>query len=223
MTRPLPLGAMGSGARMISTPMRLMPVRGSSWARVTLPFPFRSVTTTSSWLRAGTNTAGRTVEDLVANPITGQRAMIGMAEDLGSERVLGADAIDGRRRQPPLGIDPVLGDEDLVAVPVVDFRGVDGDVAVALDGGADDAPGLAGPNGEIVGGVEVAAGDRVLAIVGIADGVLVIDLVAAAGEEAALVHFDDVADAFHHPLDAAIAARLALLIVNGGDQDVLGV
>lgn len=101
------------------------------------------------------------------------------------------------------------------------ISGVNGDVRVALDSGADDAPALAGADGEIVGGVEVAAVDGVLAVIGIADGVLVIDFVAAAGEEAAFVHLDDVTDAFHHPLDPAVAARLAFFIVDGGDQDVL--
>src|SRR5262249_44391428 len=51
--------------------------------------------------------------------------------------------------------------------------------------------------------------------------ILVVDLVAAAGEQARLVDLDDVADALHQPLDAALAARLALLVVDGGDEHVL--
>src|SRR5207248_4848691 len=87
--------------------------------------------------------------------------------------------------------------------------------------GADDAPGLSGPNDEIVVRVVVAAVDAVFAVVGVTDRVLVIDLVAAAREDAAFVHLDDVADAFQHPLDAAVAARLAVAVVDGGDQNVL--
>ena len=148
--------------------------------------------------------------------------MIGMAKDVGGEGVLGADPVDGRGRQTPFGIDPVFGDENFMAIPVVDFRCIHGDVRVAFYGGVDDAPGLAGLDGEIVAGIEVAAVDGVLAIIRVADGVLVIDLVASAGEEAAFIHFDDVADPFEHPLDAAIAARFAFFVVDGGDQDVLG-
>src|SRR5262249_23050106 len=107
-------------------------------------------------------------------------------------------------------------------VPVVDLGGVDGHVAVALDGGADDAPGLPGVDDDVVGGVAGALAEAVFGVAGVADGVLVVDLVAAAGEQAALVHLDDVADALEHPLDAAAAARLAVLVEDGGDEDVLG-
>src|SRR5207302_9922190 len=113
---------------------------------------------------------------------------------------------DDRLGEGPAGVDPVRGDDDLVIVPVVDFRAVDGDVRIALDGRRDDAPALAGADHEVVVGVVVAAGAGVLDVVGVADGVLVIDLVAAAGEAAALVHLDDVAGPFEHPLDAAVAA-----------------
>src|SRR5262249_50323018 len=90
------------------------------------------------------------------------------------------------------------------------------------DGAGDDAPGLAGADGKVVVGVLGAAGDGVFAVVGVADGVVVIDLVAAAGEEAALVHLDDVADALEHPLDTAGVARRGVVVVDGGDDDVLG-
>src|SRR5207237_8095786 len=47
---------------------------------------------------------------------------------------------------------------------------------------------------------------------------LVIDLVATAGEEAGLIDFEDVAGPFEHPLDPAIAARLALIVIDRGDE-----
>src|SRR5581483_3632820 len=92
---------------------------------------------------------------------------------------------------------------------------------VAFRRGRDDTPRLAGTDDEIVVGIVIAASDAVLAIVGVADGVLIVDLVAAAREETAFIHLDDVAGAFEHPLDTAMAARLAVLVVDGGNDDVL--
>src|SRR5262249_5147532 len=110
---------------------------------------------------------------------------------------------------------------DFVMVPVGDLWGIDGDVCIALHGRRDDAPGLARADDEVVVGVVVAAGDAVFLVVGVTDGVLVVDLVTAAGKDAALVHFDDVAGPFQHPFDPAVATRYAFLVVNGGDDDLL--
>src|SRR5262249_23197282 len=121
----------------------------------------------------------------------------------------------------PLRVEPVVRHVDAAVLPVVDLGSIDRDMRIALDGGADDAPRLPGADDKVIVGVVVAAGDAVLAVVGVTDGVLVIALVAAAVEDAALVHLDDVAGALDHPLDAAAPARLSLLIVDGGDQDVL--
>src|SRR5262249_7682425 len=102
-----------------------------------------------------------------------------------------------------------------------DLGSVDGNVGIALDGRADDAPRLSGTDDEVVVGVIVAAGDAMLEVVGVTDSVLVIDLVAAAVEDPALVDLDDVAGPLDHPLDATVTARLSLLVVDGGDEDVL--
>src|SRR4051812_16258247 len=98
-----------------------------------------------------------------------------MSIDAGREDVLRANLVDGRRRELPLGIDPVFADKDLVLVPVVDFRRVHGNNGVALDGAGDDAPRLTGMDNEVVGWVVVAAGDAVFLDVRVADGVMVID------------------------------------------------
>src|SRR5205823_2833231 len=46
-------------------------------------------------------------------------------------------------------------------------------------------------------------------------------LVAAAGEVAALVHLDDVARPLQDPLDAPLAPRLVVPVVDGGDEHLL--
>jgi hypothetical protein len=61
-----------------------------------------------------------------------------------------------------------------------------------------------------------------LAIIRVTDRVLVIELVSPAGEDAALIDLDDVADALDHPFDAAVAAWLAVAVVHGGKHDELG-
>jgi hypothetical protein len=57
----------------------------------------------------------------------------------------------------------------------------------------------------------------------VADGILVVHLVAAGVVQAALVEFDDAADAalLDQPLDAPAGQRIALRVFHGGDQDVL--
>ena len=80
---------------------------------------------------------------------------------MGRDRVFDTRAVDRRPWQHPLGVDPVLGDKDLVRIPVGDFRRIDRDVRVPFDGGADDAPGLAGADDEVVVGIGVAAAEAV--------------------------------------------------------------
>src|SRR5436305_4559513 len=55
----------------------------------------------------------------------------------------------------------------------------------------------------------------------VTDTMLVASLVAAARQQAALVDLDQAADALDHPLDPTVATRLALLVIDGRDQDVL--
>src|SRR5262249_11299686 len=60
------------------------------------------------------------------------------------------------------------------------------------------------------------------AVVGVADGVFVIDLVAASAEQAALAHFNNVADAFEKPFNSAMTAWHAFIVIDGGNENVLG-
>src|SRR5262249_41213366 len=165
--------------------------------------------------------SGRAVEDAITDAVVFQRAVVGGSEQVRCEDVLGPAGTRCGDWRRPLRVEPVVGHVDAAVLPVVDFGSVDRNVRVALDGGADNAPRLPGTDDEVVIGVVVAPGDAVLAVVGVADRILVIDLVAAAVEDAALVHLDDVAGTLDHPLDAAAPARLSLLVIDGGDQDVL--
>jgi hypothetical protein len=55
---PTPLGDVGSGGRITSIVMRLLPSVGATWASVTVALPFRSLTTTASWVWLGKSTVG---------------------------------------------------------------------------------------------------------------------------------------------------------------------
>ena len=168
--------------------------------------------------------SGRTTrQNLVAHPVIGQGlAAIRISQDGGREDMLGTGRVDSSLRPDPGGVNPVLGDKNFVAIPIGDGGGVNGHVAVAFHCRADDAPGLAWFNDNIFLGIAGATVQSVFNILGVADGVVVIDLVASAGEETALVHLDDVANAFEDPFDSAVAARLIFLVGDRRNQDVLG-
>src|SRR5262249_37994813 len=55
----------------------------------------------------------------------------------------------------------------------------------------------------------------------VTDAVFWPGLVTAAWSDPAFIYLDQVTDAFEHPLDSAIAARLALFIVDGGYEHIL--
>src|SRR5207237_198 len=112
--------------------------------------------------------------------------------------------------------------DDAVFVPVGDARGVDGQLGVALGGAGQHAPALAGRDREVVLGTVVEPADGVFLDVGVTDGVAVIDLVAAPGEDAALIDLDDVSGALQHPLDAAALGRFAVAVAHRGDDHDLG-
>src|SRR5262249_58465203 len=135
----------------------------------------------------------------VGDAVAGERLLVGVPEDARGQGVLAARLGDGGVGELPGGVHPAAADRHRALLPVGDARGVDGQPRVALAGGAEAAPGLAGAEDEVVAGVAVAARHAVLAVVGVADRVLVIELVAAAGEDAALVHLDDVARALAPP------------------------
>src|SRR5205085_1185234 len=116
----------------------------------------------------------------------------------------------------------VLRYKDFMGIPIGDLGSIYRNVRIAFDRRADDTPGLTRPDHEIVIGIRVAARNAMFAVVGVADGILVIDLVTTAGKEAALVHFDDVAGSLDHPFNPAIAARHAFLVIDRGDDDMLG-
>src|SRR5262249_11530655 len=106
-------------------------------------------------------------------------------------------------------------------VPVVDARRIGRDVSVPFERGTDHTPSLARPNDEIVAGIAVAASETMLAVTGVTDRILIIDLVAAAGEETAFIDFDNVAGAFEHPFHAATTPWVAFFVVHRGDDHVL--
>ena len=168
-----------------------------------------------------TSTAGRPIEHLVADAIAaGQFGPAARAHGRG-ERGFAAVAHDRRLREVESPIAPEDLHDDATLVPVEDLGGIGGDDRFARHRGTQDAERLPRLDDHVVGGVVVAAGDGLGDVARVADGVLVIDLVAAAGIEARFVGLDDVARPIDHPLDAPRPARLAVLVVDGGDQDDL--
>jgi len=117
---------------------------------------------------------------------------------------------------------PVFDDELFVLLPVVNAGRVGGDVRFAFLIRRDDRPGLTGLDDDVVRGIAVAASDRLFLVVGVSDGVLVVDEIAATREDAGLVDFHEVADAGNVPFDAAVAKAVAFGVANAGDKNVLG-
>src|SRR5262249_51198430 len=152
----------------------------------------------------------RAVKDAIPNVVIGQRLAVGVAKDVGRDHVLGADAVGGGRRHDPLGIDPMPGDQYFAGIPGGDARCIGSDLGVAFDGRAGYAPGLAWAKHKVVVGIGVAARDGVFAVVGVADGVLVVDFVASSRKETTFVDFGDIAGPFEEPFDSPVPPRIAV-------------
>ena len=159
------------------------------------------------------------VEHFVANPIVRHvLAVLLDAGERGTQRVLGAEANDRRRREPKPALAPRDLRDDLPLLPVEHSRCVSRDRGLAGNGGTHDAEGLPRADLDVVFRVVVASGDGVRNVARVRDAVLVVDLVTSARVEAGFVHFDDVPRPFEQPFHAATAARLTVLVVHGGDE-----
>ncbi len=170
----------------------------------------------------GQEERGRPVEDAIAYLVALDRPAIAEPHELRHEDVLGAEARGGGRWELPMDINPADGRVHHAVVPVEDARRVRSDVRVPLDRRGDHAVRLARADDEVVGRAAVAARDARLVVAGVAHAVAIGDGVAAAGDEAVAVHFDDGADALDLPLDGAVAEGIALGVVDGREHDVLG-
>src|SRR5262249_52781516 len=133
----------------------------------------------------------------------------------------GAAADLRRRRELPGDVGPAHVDGNGALVPVEDAGSVDGDVAVSLDWRRDDAPALAGVDHEVVVALGRATRHAVRRAGRVAHRVGVFLLGAAVEEVAVMIGIENMADAGEAPLDAAVAARDVVLVVEGGDEHVL--
>ena len=89
---------------------------------------------------AGLGTAGG---DLVADGPAGQRRAVGLPGDGGGQRIAAAGRGDRRRRERPLGVEPIDRAGLLPVVPTVDVWGIGRDERGPFDRRADADPGLA--------------------------------------------------------------------------------
>jgi hypothetical protein len=142
---------------------------------------------------------------------------------VGDEVEVAAGGDRGRRRKCPRRVHPLVSHRRLVVIPVGDLRSVDCQVTGPLGAGANDAPRLAGVD---LHHVAIAAGEAVELViedVGVTVAPTVVELTAARGQQAALIHLDDLPGTLEEPFDAAIAARLVVLIVDGRDHKLVDI
>ena len=209
-------GLSGFGL-MTSMAMRLVPMAGAGCeiatrAEPSVPMLEIASVTDSTGAARGIQCRGRTVDNSIANAIALAPPFATFVPRLASppaRTVMFGGILEAGARPRDTGIGAIL-------VPVGDGGDICSDDGFAFDGRRNDAPGLARPNREFA----AAAFDAMFEIVGLAVGEPVVDLHAAAGQEAALVDFDNAPRPFDNPFDAAISARQSVAVVNRGDQDL---